>query len=192
MTNVVPPLRAMPAEAPTLETERLILRPFTVADAPAVQRLAGEKTIADNTLNIPHPYADGMAEAWIGSHDAALARGESLVLAVTLSGEGLIGAIGLNLDRPNRRGELGYWIAVPHWGRGFATEAAKAVIRYGFQSLGLNRIEANHLTRNPASGRVLAKVGMRLEGVHRQHVLKNGVFEDLARYAILAADPAAP
>jgi len=192
VTEAVPRARAMPAEAPTLETERLVLRPFSPLDAPAVQRLAGEKAIADTTLNIPHPYGDGMAEAWIGSHQEALARGESLVFAVTLAGEGLIGAIGLNLDPANRRGELGYWIAIPHWGRGFATEAVKAVIRYAFRTLGLNRIEANHLTRNPASGRVMAKAGMRLEGVHRQHILKNGVFEDLARYAILAADPTVP
>lgn len=183
-----PSARDLPAELPTLETERLILRPFSLADAPTVQRLAGERAIADTTLNIPHPYLDGVAEAWIGGREEAFARGESLVFAVTVPGEGLIGACGLVLKWAHRRGELGYWIAVPQWGRGYATEAVKAVIRYGFGSLGLNRIEASHLIRNPASGRVMQKAGMRLEGVHRQHVIKNGVFEDLARYAVLASE----
>jgi len=184
--------RVFPGELPTLETERLILRPFSSADAPAVQRFAGERAIADTTLNIPHPYLAGMAEAWIGSHREAFARGESLVLAVTMPGEGPVGACGLVLARAHHRGELGYWIAVPRWGRGYATEAVKAVIRYGFDTLGLNRIEACYLTRNPASGRVMQKAGMRLEGLHRQHVLKNGVFEDLARYAILASEALPP
>jgi len=184
--------RPRPSGPPTLKTGRLILRPFEPRDAPVVQRLAGERAVADTTLNIPHPYLDGMAEAWIGGHEEALARGESLTLAITEPAEGVIGAISLALKGADRRAELGYWIAVSCWGRGYATEAARAVVQYGFTTLGLNRIEAIHLTRNPASGRVMEKIGMQCEGVHRQWVRKNGVFEDVSRYAILREDTNLP
>lgn len=150
-----------------------------------VQRLAGAREVADTTLSIPHPYEDGMAEAWFATHAPAFDRGEMATLAVTASSAGLVGAIGLRIERDHRRAELGYWIGVPYWGRGFATEAAKAVIRFGFEQLSLNRIHACHLTRNPASGRVMIKAGMRLEGCLRQHVVKWDRFEDLAKYAIL-------
>jgi RimJ/RimL family protein N-acetyltransferase len=86
----------------------------------------------------------------------------------------VLGAINLRLELPHQRGELGYWIGEPYWGRGYATEAVSALIRYGFDTVGLNRIYARHLARNPASGRVMAKAGMQREGAQRQHVLKSG------------------
>jgi RimJ/RimL family protein N-acetyltransferase len=174
---------------PTLHTFRLILRPFTPVDAPAVQRLAGAAQVADTTLNIPHPYEDGMAEAWIATHAGAFAQRESVVFAIALPTEPLIGAISLRLELHHRRAELGYWIGLPFWGHGYATEAARETVDYGFEALTLNRIHATHLLRNPASGRVMEKIGMRCEGTHRQHVWKNGQFEDLVRYAILSGDP---
>lgn len=170
---------------PTLSTARLSLRPFAAADAPDVQRLAGAREVADTTLNIPHPYVDGMAEAWIGMHAAAWERGELATFAVTEPSFGLVGAIGLRIERKHQRAELGYWIAVPYWGRGYATEAAEAVIGFGFEQLDLNRVHASHLTRNPASGRVMIKTGMRYEGCRRGHVIKWDRFEDLAIYAVL-------
>ncbi len=174
------------AERPTIETEHLILRPFALADAPAVQRLAGHRDIASTMLHIPHPYEDGMAEEWIGSQQAAFERGESLDLAVTLRSDGsLVGAVGLRLERRHARAALGYWIGRPFWGRGYCTEAARALVRYAFETLGLHRIHAYHLTRNPASGRVMQKIGMRHEGHLREHVEKWGVFEDLELYGIL-------
>ncbi len=170
---------------PTLATARLSLRPFAVPDAPDVQRLAGAREVAATTLNIPHPYLDGVAEAWIGMHAAAWERGELATFAVTEPSLGLVGAIGLRIERAHRRAELGYWIAVPYWGRGYATEAAVAVIAFGFASLDLNRIYATHLTRNPASGRVMIKAGMRYEGCRRAHIIKWDQFEDLENYAVL-------
>ncbi|MEO8227247.1 MAG: GNAT family protein, partial [Gemmatimonadota bacterium] len=83
------------------------------------------------------------------------------------------------------RGELGYWIGRPHWGNGYVTEAAAAVIRHGFMTLDLNRIEAHHLSGNDASGRVLLKVGMTHEGSMREHVRKWGKFQDVEGYSIL-------
>ncbi len=174
---------------PDLPTERLLLRPFTPADASRVQRLAGERAIAEYTLNIPHPYGDGMAEEWIASHPGNYAAGRNATFAVTLAAERLlIGAIGLQFAEPHQRAELGYWIGVPWWGQGYCTEAARAVLRYGFLDRGLHKIEATHVSRNPASGRVMQKIGMRQEGTLREHVLKWDRFEDLVLYGILRGE----
>jgi RimJ/RimL family protein N-acetyltransferase len=171
---------------PTLETQRLTLRAFTRADAPIVQRLAGDRAIADTTLNIPHPYGNGVAESWIASHDALRAQGSRVTFAVVRrSDDVLVGAITLTLHPERHRAELGYWIGRPYWGNGFATEAARAIVAYGFAALGLHRVHASHLARNPASGRVMQKIGMTREGTLRSHVRKWGVFEDIVIYGIL-------
>ncbi len=174
---------------PTLVTDRLLLRPFTLADAPEVQRLAGNREVASTTLRIPHPYKDGMAEEWIGTHAAKFAQGEGISLAISLRATGLlVGAIGLEIFQEHSKSELGYWIGRDFWGQGLATEAARVLVNYGFQVVGLNRIQAQHLTRNPASGKVMAKVGMRHEGTLRDHRKKWGIFEDVEIYGVLAAD----
>jgi RimJ/RimL family protein N-acetyltransferase len=172
-------------EMPTLRTGRLLLRGFTLADAPRVQELAGAREVAATTLTIPHPYEDGMAEAWIGGHGAAWEQRKSLSLAVTTETEGLVGAMGLVVAPEHAHGEIGYWIGVPYWGRGFATEAAGAVLDYGFGELGLHRAVGRHFTRNPASGRVLRKLGMVHEGTLREHVRRWDRFEDLECYSVL-------
>jgi RimJ/RimL family protein N-acetyltransferase len=172
---------------PTLTTLRLILRPFTLDDAPAVTELAGDFAIADTTATIPHPYEETMAVDWIRTHPGAFEHGASLTLAITLKADGgLVGAIGLhNIDRTHRLAEMGYWVGKPYWNQGYCTEAARAVIHYGFEALELNRIQARHLTRNPASGRVMQKAGMQFEGILRQSTYRWGIFEDTAMYAIL-------
>ena len=174
---------------PVLETSRLLLRPFTRADAPEVQRLAGAPEVADTTLNVPHPYEAGMAEDWIGGHADQFAAGDAAVYAVILrDGACLIGCIGLSISKRHRRAELGYWLGVEFWGRGYMTEAAGALVEHGFSLLDLHKIEASHLARNPASGRVMEKIGMVREGLLRRHILKNGVFEDLAVYGLVKAE----
>jgi RimJ/RimL family protein N-acetyltransferase len=100
----------------------------------------------------------------------------------------LIGAIGLRVEAQHARAELGYWVGLRYWGQGYCTEAGYAVLDYGFNTLGLARIHASHFTRNPASGRVMQKLGMRHEGSLRQHVRKRDVFEDLEIYAILRSE----
>lgn len=105
-----------PATVPVLETTRLRLRPFAPADAAGVQRFAGDKAVAGTTLMIPHPYPDGAAEAWIGTHAAKWAAHEEFVLAITLkSSNGLLGAIGLAVQEAHEMAELGCWIGGPHW-----------------------------------------------------------------------------
>ena len=97
--------------------------------------------------------------------------------------------IGLSdIEQQHSRAEMGYWIAIKFWNRGFATEAARAVLDYSFSDLDLQRIFAHHFKRNPASGKVLEKIGMQKEGVLRSHIKKWGKFEDLVVYGILRSD----
>lgn len=174
---------------PTLTTERLLLKPFSMDDAPAVKDLAGEYEIAATTANIPHPYEDGMAEAWIGTHQEAFEKGEAVSFAIALrSGGQLLGAIGLGINQANSLAEMGYWIGKPYWNRGYCTEAAGAVLEYAFSELGLNRVQARHMTKNPASGRVMQKIGMQYEGRLRQQIKRWDAFEDAEMYAILRVD----
>jgi RimJ/RimL family protein N-acetyltransferase len=187
METVSTPRRS--ATQPTLDTTRLVLRPFTPADAPAVQALAGSREVAYSTLNIPHPYPDGAAEAWIASLPEAYERGEAAVFGVALQEGGeLVGTCGLRLELPHSRAEIGYWIGHDYWGRGIASEAAAAAVEFAFGRLGLHRVYAHHYTRNPASGVVLRKLGMRHEGTCRAHVLKWGKFEDIELYGLLRED----
>lgn len=174
---------------PTLRTERLVLRPFLASDAPLVRLLAGERDITSTTLSIPHPYPEGAAEAWIASHAAAWADGKSATFAIAIAATGdLCGAMGLDVNAEHDWAELGYWIGRPYWARGYATEALRALIPWAFANLPLIRLQACHFMRNPASGRVMQKAGMKLEGVLRQRVKKGDVYEDIAIYAILKGE----
>jgi ribosomal-protein-alanine N-acetyltransferase len=171
---------------PTLETERLMLRPFIPYDAFDVERLAGAREVADTTLNIPHPYPHGGAAEWIRLHGPAWDDGTSATFAIVGKKTGaLVGAISLIIKREHRRAELGYWIALDCWNRGYATEASRRMIDFGFEILGLHRIEARHFLRNPASGRVMEKLGMQKEGQERDWAIKWDRFETLAVYSIL-------
>jgi len=172
-----------------LRTDRLLLRYFDLNDAARVAELAGVFEVADTTLSIPHPYEIRMAQDWIQTHQEKRDRNEEIVFAITLKKSGeLIGAIGLTLYPSFNRGEMGYWIGKPFWNKGFATEAAQAVLCYGFEELGLNRVFARYFSRNPASGKVLSKIGMVHEGCMRQHILRWDRFEDIEICAMLSSE----
>jgi ribosomal-protein-alanine N-acetyltransferase len=174
---------------PRLETPRLLLRPFMLADAPAVMRIAGSPEVARTTLLIPHPYPSGMAEDWIGSHESAFEKREHVVFAIALRDTNILcGAIGLTLHTRDQRAELGYWLGPEFWNRGYCTEAASAVLRYGFETLKLHRIHAGHFQSNTASGCVLEKIGMRRDGVQHEHHLRFGEFQTRVNYGILSRD----
>jgi len=166
---------------PVLKTARLILRAFRLLDAPVVEKHAGIFEIADTTLNIPHPYPEGAAAEWIGSHPQDFALKKAVHFAITLrKGEQLIGAISLmNIEKNHRKAEMGYWIAKEFWNRGYATEAAEAMVTFGFKELNLHKIYATYFRRNPASRRVLEKIGMQQEGILRSHIQKWDRYEDL-------------
>mgnify|MGYP006195888093 CR=1 FL=1 len=144
---------------PNLQSERLKLRPFKPEDAARVQKLAGEKIIAEMTENIPHPYQDGMAEAWIDEHESWYQNRVAAVFAMVIrQTDELIGAISFT-QIEEQTGNLGYWVGLPYWGNGYCTEASGLLLEFGFNQFGLSQIYARHLAKNPASGRVITKNG---------------------------------
>jgi RimJ/RimL family protein N-acetyltransferase len=174
---------------PTLETERLLLRPFRTADAPSVEELAGDRDVASTTRLIPHPYPRGLAEQWISTLPEKYQKQELVNFAITLKVDGaVIGSIGLILSPPDDHAELGYWVGKPYWNNGYCTEAAYAILTYAFRTLKLHRVFAKFMTRNPASGRVMEKLGMQQEGVFRQHRKKWGIYEDMIVCGVLKSE----
>ncbi len=152
-------------------------------------RLAGAREIAATTTNIPHPYTEDDARSFLAHADEDFRAGHSVTFAVALMpGRELCGAVGLTITPAHEHAELGYWIGVPYWGQGFATEAARTVMAFGFETLRLHRIHASHFTGNTASQRVLEKIGMRHEGPSRQHIQKWNRFVDLENYGLLASE----
>lgn len=173
------------SEQPSIVTSRLHLRALVNTDAKTVQRLAGDAHIAAMTDNVPHPYEDGMAEAWIEATSTMWLHGKSATFAVCLQEtDELIGCCGLSIVQRHRRASLGYWVGRDFWGHGYCTEAAGAVVGFGFKELGLHRIFAMHLCKNPASGAVMRRIGMKHEATLSDYVLKNNVFEDMELYTI--------
>jgi RimJ/RimL family protein N-acetyltransferase len=148
---------------PSIETQRLVLRPLRAADGQEVQRLAGDLRISKMTLSVPHPYPDGLAEEWISTHPHLYKEGRGVVFAVTLKDSNvLIGCIAIDgISKTHRRGEAGYWIGCNHWNNGYCTEALKALVDFGFNKMNLNKITSRHMAKNPQSGRVMLKAGMK-------------------------------
>lgn len=172
-------------DIPLLNTIQLLLRPFGQADAPEVQRLAGDVEVARNTLAMPFPYLDGMAESWISHHAEDYKVGKSAIWAITLKDkQQLIGAIGLSLQLQYSHAEIGYWIGKDFWNQGYCTEALKEVILFGFDQLKLHKIYASHFCNNPQSGRVMQKAGMRYEGTLKSHLFHWNEYKDLVQYGI--------
>ena len=168
--------------SPVIQTDRLTLSPFSEADISELVPLIGAREVAVTTLRIPHPYEEKHAREFL----VRIAKENELRMAIRLRGDGrLCGGVGLHPDLQHQRAELGYWLGVPYWGKGYATEAARAVVRHGFERFNLNRIFASHFAGNQASGNVLRKIGMKYEGCMRQAILKWGKFIDLELYSIL-------
>ena len=143
-------------------TERLLLRPGWAEDAPALARAIADEQVVRNLATAPWPYALKDAEAFLAApRDPAM---PSFLITERTDGEPrIVGACGLG-RRPSGAVELGYWIARPHWGKGFATEASLALIDIA-RTLKLPRLEASHFIDNPASGRVLEKLGFVATGL---------------------------
>ncbi|MGG6262964.1 GNAT family N-acetyltransferase [Leptolyngbya sp. AN03gr2] len=173
-----------------LQTERLILRPLSRGDAASIQAVANMREIADTMISIPHPYPDGEAERYITRQIAKFEAGHAITFAIEQKLDSmLIGIIEIrDIEREHSQAELSFWLAVEAWGQGYMSEALKPIIRFGFEVLGLNRLYAYHMVRNPGSGKVLQKNGLVQEGVLRQRVRKWGEFEDVALWAILKKD----
>lgn len=140
-----------------LKTERLILRPLAVDDAEPIARLAGEWDVAAMTERIPFPFGADAAMDWVQ------AVKDEIVFGMHLDGT-FIGCAGL-APKDDGNTEIGYWIGKPWWGRGFATEAGRAVVAHGFLELGITNLVSAHFEDNPASANVLQKLGFEPTGV---------------------------
>lgn len=151
-------------DAPTLHTERLVLRPWSAADAEADLAYAADPEFSRYNLPVPYPYARPEAEEFVAR--VSVAREVEVDLAVTRDGGAPLGGVTLSL-RPDARGEFGWGISRAEWGRGYATEAATAVRDWGFDSLRLEKLLARLDPRNVASRRVAEKLSMQLEGTLR-------------------------
>ena len=138
-------------------TERLLLRPGWTQDAPALFQAIADETIVRNLASAPWPYGRADAEASLAT-DRDPAEPSALIFRRTACEPQLVGTIGIG-RRPDGELEFGYWIARPFWGLGFATEAGRAVIDFVRESLRVRRLNAGHFLDNPASGRVLEKLG---------------------------------
>lgn len=140
-------------------TERLLLRPGWIEDAPAVHQAIADEAIVCNLAHAPWPYTLLDAEAYL-TRERPVHEASSLIFLRTSDAPQLIGGIGVGRT-PAGELELGYWIGKPYWGRGYATEAGRAVLDYARDSLRLPRLTAGHFLDNPTSGRVLSKLGFR-------------------------------
>lgn len=173
-----------------LETPRLRLRPIELSDASAIQKAAGAREIVDTMISLPHPYPAGEAERYIIRQQYEREAGRLATFTIEQKADGwFCGLVEMrDIDREHLQAELSFWLAVDAWGQGYMSEAIHAVVRYGFASLRLNRLYAQHMLRNPACGRVLEKNGFKPEGLLRQRVRKWGQFEDVSLWAILRKD----
>ena len=170
---------------PFLKTNRLILRPPVPEDAPAIQQHVSDRRIAETTALIPHPYPEGGAMEWIRRSEVTLREGRGVDFSILLRDSGeLLGVVGL-IDH-GVDSSLGYWIGVPHWGQGYATEAVHRVIRYAFNARRIPSLNACHFAHNPASGRVMQKAGLLYQGVEPLGASRDGVRYDRVCYGVTA------
>ena len=170
---------------PRLETPRLLIRPPAPSDLAAMPGVFNDPDIYAYTRNIPFPYGDAEAGAALERYDRLAREGRALTLFPEERASGaMVGLVVLAIDSENSRAELGYAIGRAWWGRGYATEASRAMLDHGFKALGLAEINAHAMVRNPASSRVLEKLGMRPVGVMPGLCEKDGDHHDAMGFVI--------
>jgi len=166
------------ARCSVLETERLTLRRPTLADVKAIARLANDRRIAENTRRLPHPYSHDHAVDFVRAI-AELRRETAFLIE---HDDAPVGMVGIDRSTPDHA-ELGYWLGVDHWGRGFGTEAARGAIDFFFEEFGDDHLHAGARVTNPASRKVLEKCGFQWSGVelHRFEALGSSTPVDCFR-----------
>lgn len=170
---------------PRIKTERLLLRPFCLYDAKNYFSLATDPEVLKGT-DMPHDLEEAAVREWIVGHPEYWERRKELfMLATSLATREILGSVSIFTHERHNKAELGYWIAHTAWNQGYASEATHAMVKFAFGTMKLHRMEANHLVRNPSSGKVLQKLGFKFEGLLRQSYLKDGVYEDLAYYGLM-------
>lgn len=174
-----------------IETNRLIIRPFVVSDSKKLFECCNDFELVKTTLGIPWPYTEDIAKSWILNKEKDKKDGSSYEYAICLKEDinNVIGCVSLmGTNSVAKKAELGYWIKRKMWNKGFATEASKAMIDFGFNKLNLNSIYARFFDINPASGKVMEKCNMKYVGMLRQHEYRFNNFYNIKFYEILKSD----
>lgn len=171
---------------PTLETDRLLLRPCDLSLSDCIAELANDPRIL-NVTQLPSPYEKVEIDHWIEQCEPLYEKRYEASWGVVekRSGE-LMGIISLTDIFQNHQAELGFWLGIDYWGNGFAVEMGRAVIDFAFgEPLNLIRIHAFHMTQNVAAGKALKTMGMSFEGRCPKHFMKNGIPEDIDLWGVL-------
>src|SRR6202012_1718619 len=168
MVQDIPTPSLREARACVLETERLTLRKPTLADVKAIANLANDRRIAENTRRLPHPYLPDHSVEFV----RAIADGRRETVFLIENNYEPIGVVGVDWREPESP-ELGYWLGVEHWGQGFGTEAARAMIDFTFEEFDVEQLISAARVANPASRNILEKCGFQWSGVelHRFEAL---------------------
>lgn len=170
---------------PVLETDRLRLRKPVVRDVSRILDYANNPKIEEMTLSFPYPYEEKDAISWLEKSNRGFADEDHFIFAICLAqSDEFMGGIGLDINQRFNRAELGFWIGEPFWNNGYVTEAVREVLRFGFETLELNKIYAIHLVKNPASGKVMVKNGMIKEAELKEHIKKSEEYQDVIQYRL--------
>jgi hypothetical protein len=153
-------------------------------DAIRIHELSNDKAITSTTLRIPYPSTLEDTKNFIKACESCnLVHGIVFTILLKDTRE-IIGVISLEIEPEHERGMFGYWIGKDYWGNGYCTEAARAVLDFGFKKLNLHRIFAQYMKENEASGKIMKNIGMQYEGCLKEHVKKDGIFKDMIQYGI--------
>jgi len=176
-------------DIPTLSTERLTLRGMRSQDAEDMYRYASRADITEYLLWSPH-HSLSYTREYLKYVERRYSLGDFFDWAIVNKADGkMIGTCGFaRIDAENQLGELGYVLNPEYQGKGIATEAAREVVRFGFETLGLHRIEARFMEKNDSSRRVMERLGMSFEGFARESVFVKGRYVTVGKYAILSRD----
>jgi len=170
---------------PILHTPRLILGQLEVSDIPRIVEYADNPNIANNLKALPQPYREKDAISWLHHAREGFDSQRVYIFKLGLKETNeFIGGMGLHLKKEHHKAEVGYWIGEPFWNKGYATEALRAILKFGFEALDLNKIYAMYYDFNPASGRVMENNKMIKEAELVDDEFKHGKFAAHIQYRL--------
>lgn len=170
-----------------LESKNIILNSLSYRDIPSILEYANNPKVSDNLLHLPFPYYEKDAIFWINTANEGRKTGETYKFAIRSKADknlNFVGGIGLMIDKNHNKAEIGYWLGEPFWGNGFVSEAVSLIIKFGFETLELNKIFATHFIGNPASGKVMIKNNMIKEAHIKDHYKKGDKYLDIFQYRL--------
>lgn len=172
--------------APSLESNRLLMRPICAGDVAHIQQCVDDVRVSNNLSYTPHPYTMEMAETWTRNVNYGMSLGNCCYWTICEKETGeFVGSMGLSIFREQEYCEMHYWIAADQWNKGYCTESAKRIVVYVFEKLNMHRLQITHREHNIASKRVIEKCGFTFEGSARESLKRFGKFENVFSYSIL-------